>query len=111
MLAVAADAQNPVSPYYPDDATCCLAGTGRTLRERLVTGGFLDCGTRPCTATAKGLTQLVISYGNQAAALTGTICPEIATMTAATLLLLFNDPELWGTLPTQLGLMTALKQV
>jgi hypothetical protein len=105
--AVTANTLNPVSPYYPLVATCC-AGTGNTLRERLVTELFLDCSASPCTATAKGLTQVSISYTGDIT-ITGTMPPQIATLTAVTLLRVFNNDEMSGTLPSQLGLMTLVE--
>jgi hypothetical protein len=101
-------ALNPVSPYYPTLPYCCSNGTGNTLRERMVTDGFLDCSTRPCTASAKGLTQVSISYINDNN-ITGTIPPQIAALTAATYLGLYNS-NVSGTLPTQLGLMILVKE-
>jgi hypothetical protein len=98
-------ALNPLSPYYPTATYCCANGTGNTMRERLVTALFLDCSAaRPCTATAKGLTQTVLSITGK---LTGTIPPQIATLAAVTFLTVANDVS--GTLPTQLGLMTLVK--
>jgi hypothetical protein len=85
--AVANNDLNPTAPNYPDDATCC-AGTGFTLRERLVADGFLDCSTRPCLATAAGLSQTSISYISDAT-ITGTIPPQIATLTAVTRLYVY----------------------
>jgi hypothetical protein len=43
--------------YYPDDPTCCVTGTGFTLRERLVAAPspYLDCSVRPCAATPVGM--------------------------------------------------------
>jgi hypothetical protein len=76
-----------MSPFYPDDPAVCCA-VGFTLRERLVLDGHLDCsGGRPCAATPKGLTTTVINYATQNQAggpdlLTGTIPPELGLMTA-----------------------------
>jgi hypothetical protein len=74
----------------------------------MVTEGFLDCSTAPCTATAKGLTQVSISYINNPA-ITGTMPPQIATLTAVTWLYVRINGNMSGTLPTQLGLMTLVK--
>jgi hypothetical protein len=106
--AVTADANSPVSPFYPDDATCCVAGTGNTLRERMAADLLLDCSSRPCTATAAGLTQLSISYQNDSK-ITGTMPPQMATLTAVTLVHVYNLDKMSGTLPTQLGLLTLVK--
>jgi hypothetical protein len=108
--AVTGNTPNAVSPYYPDAATCCAAGTDNTIRERLVTAGHLDCSTRPCTATAAGLTQVSISYTSDAT-ITGSMPPQIAALTAVTLVHVFSLANVSGTLPTQLGLMTLVKNV
>jgi hypothetical protein len=100
-------ALNPVSPYYPTVIYCCASGTGNTLRERMVVDGFLDCSTAPCTATAKGLSQVSISYINDAK-ITGTVPPQIATLTAVTLVHVYSLDNVSGTLPPQLGLMSLL---
>jgi hypothetical protein len=104
--AVAANTVNAASPYYPNEATCCAAGN--TIRELMVTDLYLDCSTAPCTATAKGLSQVSILYVNNPA-ITGTMPPQIAALTAVTLLYVYNNDEMSGTLPTQLGLMTLVK--
>jgi hypothetical protein len=42
---------NPATSFYPADNNACCP-VGDTLRERLVTKGFLDCSLgRPCIAT------------------------------------------------------------
>jgi hypothetical protein len=75
---------NPATPFYPaEDTTCCPVGT--SLRERLVTDLHLDCTVgRPCVATTgfsvKGTQVVNLILGGQL--LTGTIPPQINTLTA-----------------------------
>jgi hypothetical protein len=103
---------NPTSPFYPDDAACCVAGF--TLRERLVTDGHLDCsGGRPCAVTPQGLTASTVNYANQNGPggprlLTGTIPPQLGGMTAAAFLYLTNNDSMYGTIPPELGGLTGL---
>ena len=74
--------ENPVSPYYPDDATCCVAG--KSMREQMVTDNYLDCSVgRPCAVTPFGATDTSILYAFLFS-MTSTIPPQISGMTSVT---------------------------
>jgi hypothetical protein len=102
-------ANNAATPFYPaEDTTCCPVGT--SLLEKLVTDNHLDCTVgRPCVATTgtsgKGVLATAVDLSGQS--LTGTIPPEISTLTAVTALGLLNN-ILTGTMPSDIGAMTAL---
>ena len=108
-----AAASNPTSPFYPLDASCCVV-PGFTLRERLVLDGHLDCSVgRPCAVTPKGLAAPTVQYLNQNTPggpklLTGTIPPQLGLMTAVEYLYLFNIDSMDGTIPPELGGLTGL---
>jgi Leucine-rich repeat (LRR) protein len=111
--AVQPSSVNAATPFYPaEDPTCCPVG-GDTLRERLVTDLHLDCSVgRPCVATTgtpgRGTLVSTLSLGTEG--ITGTIPPQLGELTALKVLnMRFN--QLYGTVPSDIGKLTALTEL
>jgi hypothetical protein len=91
-------------------ASRAVNAVNATLRQRMVADLYIDCTPTPCVATPAGKALLVppTTYSNDPT-ITGTMPPQIATLTAVTELWVYNNDEMSGTLPTQLGLMTLVE--
>jgi len=105
---------------FPGNSTaCCGAETTtrtNTLRTRLVDADLLDCrGRRPCVPTPAGL-QITnfddLNFHKFEFELSGTLPPEIGQMTALSALVFHvRFGGVTGTIPTTLGMLTRLTEM